>query len=106
MSGGGGIRDVKTNPDAGGKYNLGIDAAQAAKALQKALRKPSQKLESFPRHSVADIHRALTQDQGLAAQESHRKIAMTTVAASGLATIPLQKSQGFSLRRSQKIASC
>ena len=38
----------------------------------------------------------------LAAQESHRKIAVTTVAASGLATIPLQKSQGFSLRRPQK----
>ena len=31
----------------------------------------------------------------LAAQKSHRKIAVTTVAASGLAAIPLQKSQGF-----------
>ena len=40
--------------------------------------------------------------QSLAAQKSHRKIAVTTVAASGLATIPLQKSQGFSLRRPQK----
>ena len=39
---------------------------------------------------------------GLAAQKSHRKIAVTTVAASGLATIPLQKSQGFSLRWPQK----
>ena len=38
----------------------------------------------------------------LAAQKSHRKIAVTTVAASGLATIPLQKSQGFSLWRPQK----
>ena len=38
----------------------------------------------------------------LAAQKSHRKIAVTTVAASGLATIPLQKSQGFSLHRQQK----
>ena len=37
----------------------------------------------------------------LAAQKSHRKIAVTTVAASGLATIPLQKSQSFSLRRPQ-----
>ena len=37
----------------------------------------------------------------LAAQKLHRKIAVTTVAASGLATIPLQKSQGFSLRRPQ-----
>ena len=36
----------------------------------------------------------------LAAQKSHRKIEVTTVAA--LATIPLQKSQGFSLRRPQK----
>ena len=33
----------------------------------------------------------------LAAQRSHREIAITTEAASGLATIPLQKSQGFSL---------
>ena len=33
----------------------------------------------------------------LAAQSSHRKIAATTVAASGLATIPLQKSQVFFL---------
>ena len=40
--------------------------------------------------------------QSLAAQKSHRKIAVTTVAASGLATIPLQKSQGFSLRRPHK----
>ena len=29
------------------------------------------------------------------AQNSHRKIAVTTVAASGLATIPLQKSQSL-----------
>ena len=36
------------------------------------------------------------------AQKLHRKIAVTTVAASGLATIPLQKSQGFSLRRQRK----
>ena len=33
--------------------------------------------------------------RNLAAQKSHRKIAVTTVAASGLASIPLQKSQGF-----------
>ena len=38
----------------------------------------------------------------LAAQKSHRKIAVTMVAASGLATIPLQKSQGFSLRWQQQ----
>ena len=38
----------------------------------------------------------------LAAQKSHRKIAVTTVAASGLATISLQKSQGFSPCRPQK----
>ena len=38
----------------------------------------------------------------LAAQKSHRKIAATTVAASRLAAIPLQKSQGFSLRQPQK----
>ena len=38
----------------------------------------------------------------LAAKKSHRKIAVTTVAASGLATIPLQKSRGFPLRRPQK----
>ena len=35
---------------------------------------------------------------------SHRKITMTTVAASGLATIPLQKSQGFSLPTARKIS--
>ena len=35
--------------------------------------------------------------RALAAQKSHRKIAMNTVAAGGLANIPLQKSQGFSL---------
>ena len=33
----------------------------------------------------------------LAAQNTHRTIAVSTVATSGLATIPLQKSQGFSL---------
>ena len=39
--------------------------------------------------------------QTLAAQKSHRKIAVTTVAASAaVAAIPLQKSQGFLLRRS------
>ena len=38
----------------------------------------------------------------LAAQQSHCKIAVTTVAASVLAPIPLQKSQCFSLRRPQK----
>ena len=38
----------------------------------------------------------------IAAQESHRKLAVTTVAVSGLATIALQKSQVFSLRRPQK----
>ena len=38
----------------------------------------------------------------LAAQKSHRKIAVTTVAASGLATIPLEKSQGFWIRRPHK----
>ena len=37
--------------------------------------------------------------QNLAAQKSHRKIAVTTtVATSGLASIPLQKSQSFPLR--------
>ena len=41
----------------------------------------------------------------LAAQKSHRKIAVTTVAADRLATISLQKSQGFPPRRPQKIAS-
>ena len=41
-------------------------------------------------------------DESLAAQKSHRKIAVTRVAASGLATIPLQKSQGFSLGRPPK----
>ena len=40
-------------------------------------------------------------------KKSHREIAVTTVAASGLATTPLQKSQasdsqGLSLRRPQK----
>ena len=35
----------------------------------------------------------------LSSTKSHRKIAVTTVAASGLATNPLQNSQGFSLRR-------
>ena len=40
--------------------------------------------------------------RALAAQKSHRKIAMITVAASGLSAIPLQKSQGFSLRWPQK----
>ena len=39
------------------------------------------------------------------AQKSHRKITATTVAASGLATIPLQKSQSFSFRWPQRIAS-
>ena len=45
-----------------------------------------------------------TQERILATQteKSHRKIAMNTVAASGLATIPLQKSQGFPLRQPQK----
>ena len=38
----------------------------------------------------------------LAAQKSHRKIAVTTVAADRLATISLQKSQGFPPRRPQK----
>ena len=38
----------------------------------------------------------------LAAQSSHRKIAVTTLASSGLAVIPLQKSQGFLLRWPQK----
>ena len=42
--------------------------------------------------------------QKLAAQTLHRKIAVITVTASGLATIPLQKSQGFSLRRPKIIA--
>ena len=37
----------------------------------------------------------------LAAQSSHRKIALTTVATSRLAAIPLQKSQSLSLRWSQ-----
>ena len=37
-----------------------------------------------------------------AAQKSHRKNAVNTVAASGLASIPLQKSQGFLLRRPLK----
>ena len=32
--------------------------------------------------------------KSLAAESSHRKIAVTTVAASGLATMPLQESQG------------
>ena len=41
----------------------------------------------------------------LAAQKLHRKIAVTHGGASGLATIPLQKSQGFSLRWPQEIAS-
>ena len=36
--------------------------------------------------------------EALAAQKSYRKIAVTTVAESGLATIPLQKPQSFSLR--------
>ena len=41
----------------------------------------------------------------LVAQDSHRKIAVTTVAVSGFTTISLQKSQGFSLcRPQQKIA--
>ena len=38
----------------------------------------------------------------LEAQKSHRRIAVTTVATTGLATIPLQKSQGYLLRRPQK----
>ena len=46
--------------------------------------------------------RSLGSPDPLAAQKSHRKIAMTTVAASGLATIPLQKSQGFLFQRPQK----
>ena len=33
----------------------------------------------------------------LAAQDSHRKIGATTVVASRLATVPLQKSHGFAL---------
>ena len=37
--------------------------------------------------------------RALGHKKSHRKIAVTTVAASGLATIPLQKSHGFSLHR-------
>ena len=40
--------------------------------------------------------------RGLAAQTSHRKITVTTVVASRLATISLQKSQGFALRRPHK----
>ena len=42
----------------------------------------------------------------LAARTSYREIAMTAVAARGLANIPLQKSQGFSLRRLQKTFRC
>ena len=40
----------------------------------------------------------------LAAQSSHRKIVVTMVAASGLATILLQQLQGFLRHRQQKIA--
>ena len=53
---------------------------------------------SVPEKLLATTQRAPT----LAAQKSHRKIAVTTVAATGLATVPLQKSQGFSLCRPQK----
>ena len=52
----------------------------------------------FDMREAKEVHRSFSD---LAAQKSHRKIAMTTVAARGLATIPLQKSQGFSLRRPQ-----
>ena len=46
-AGGGGVREVKTNPDARGKHNLGNGTSQAAKALQRALRIPSQKNQKF-----------------------------------------------------------
>ena len=51
---------------------------------------------------TAKISHACARFRPLAAQKSHRKIAVTTVAARGLATIPLQKSQVSSLRRPQK----
>ena len=55
------------------------------------------------RTAIAETQRGCPQKgRVLAAQKSHRKIAVTTVATSGLRTIPLPKSQCFSHRRPQK----
>ena len=47
-------------------------------------------------------HEGAGSQSALAARKSHRKDAVTTVAASGLATIPLQKSQSFARLWPQK----
>ena len=51
--------------------------------------------------TLLQVGQAKTPQPPISGIKNASQIAVTTVAASGLATIPLQKSQGFSLRRPQ-----